>query len=93
MAGQRQRTVVITGGGTGIGRGVAAAFVEDGARAVLIGRREEPLREAADLVLDAGELPGTPSTVIDLRAYETQRTWKVLRAGALRLQDVERALD
>lgn len=50
MAGQRQRLVVVTGGGTGIGRGVAAAFVEDGAQAVLIGRREEPLREAAALL-------------------------------------------
>ena len=50
MAGDRQRTVVITGGGTGIGRAVAAAFVEDGARVVLIGRREEPLREAAQVL-------------------------------------------
>ena len=48
MASGQQRTVVITGGGTGIGRAVAAAYVKDGARAVLIGRRAEPLREAAE---------------------------------------------
>ena len=30
----------------------------------------QSLRTAADLLLDGGELPGTPSTVIDLRAYE-----------------------
>jgi len=48
MAKQRQRTVVITGGGTGIGRAVAAAAITDGSRAVLIGRREETLRTAAD---------------------------------------------
>ena len=31
----------------------------------------EALRRTADLVLDGGELPGTPSTVIDLRALES----------------------
>lgn len=48
MAEQRQRTVVITGGGTGIGRAVAAAAVGDGSRVVLIGRRAETLQAAAD---------------------------------------------
>ena len=30
----------------------------------------EPIRRGADLVLDGGELAGTPSTVVDLRDYE-----------------------
>jgi L-threonylcarbamoyladenylate synthase len=34
-------------------------------------------------VLDGGELPGTPSTVIDLRGYERTGDWSVLRSGAL----------
>ena len=42
----------------------------------------EPIRAAADLVLDGGELPGTPSTVVDLRPYEQARDWRVLREGA-----------
>ena len=37
------------------------------------------IREAADLVLDAGELPGTPSTVLDLTGPEPA----VLREGAV----------
>ena len=41
------------------------------------------IREGADLVLDGGTLPGTPSTVIDLRAYEHSGRWTVVRAGAL----------
>ena len=41
------------------------------------------LREGADLVVDGGPLPGTPSTIVDLRAYERDGTWSVLRAGAL----------
>jgi L-threonylcarbamoyladenylate synthase len=41
------------------------------------------MRDGADLVLDGGELPGTPSTVIDMRDYASQRRWHVLREGAL----------
>jgi L-threonylcarbamoyladenylate synthase len=43
----------------------------------------ERIRRGADLVLDGGELPGTPSTVIDLRRYETAGTWTIVRLGAL----------
>ena len=42
----------------------------------------ESIRAGADLVIDGGELPGTPSTVIDLRDYEHGR-WSVLRVGAV----------
>jgi L-threonylcarbamoyladenylate synthase len=47
------------------------------------------LREGADLVLDGGELPGTPSTVVDLRRWESERHWEVLREGALSRARVE----
>ena len=50
------------------------------------------MRQGADLVLDGGELPGTPSTVIDLRDLETEGRWHVLREGALPKTDVEAAL-
>ena len=52
----------------------------------------EVIREEADLVLDGGELPGTPSTVIDLRAYEAAGSWGVLREGALPSEAVARLL-
>ncbi len=42
-----------------------------------------PIRERADLLVDGGELGGTPSTVIDLRAYERDGTWEIVREGAL----------
>jgi tRNA threonylcarbamoyl adenosine modification protein (Sua5/YciO/YrdC/YwlC family) len=51
----------------------------------------ELLKAAVDLVLDGGELPGTPSTVVDLRRYEETGAWSVVRAGAVpeaRLGDV-----
>jgi 3-oxoacyl-[acyl-carrier protein] reductase len=44
------RQVVVTGGGTGIGRAVAAAFANDGEAVVITGRRAEVLEKtAADL--------------------------------------------
>ena len=41
------------------------------------------IRRGADIELDAGLLPGTPSTVIDLTAYEDKGAFEVLREGAL----------
>ena len=52
----------------------------------------EAIRAGADLVLDAGELPGTPSTVIDLRGFEEGGEWAVVRAGAVPAEAVERAV-
>jgi L-threonylcarbamoyladenylate synthase len=51
------------------------------------------LREAADLVLDGGELPGTPSTVVDLRGFEAGGGWSVLREGAVPRAALARVLD
>jgi L-threonylcarbamoyladenylate synthase len=53
----------------------------------------EPIRRRADLVLDGGELPGTPSTVIDLRGYEADGSWSIVREGAVPAADVAAALD
>jgi L-threonylcarbamoyladenylate synthase len=52
----------------------------------------EHIREGADLVLDGGELPGTPSTVVDLRHYEDDGTWEVLREGAMTVAEIARRL-
>ncbi|HEX3911453.1 MAG TPA: L-threonylcarbamoyladenylate synthase [Solirubrobacteraceae bacterium] len=58
-----------------------------------LGEVPSTLCEGADLVLDGGTLPGTPSTVIDLRGYEATGSWHVLREGALTAEAVRELLD
>ena len=48
------RTILITGGGTGLGRSMALRFAEVGANLFLIGRREEPLVETCDAIRASG---------------------------------------
>jgi L-threonylcarbamoyladenylate synthase len=52
----------------------------------------EAIRARADLVLDGGDLPGTPSTVVDLRGFERDGRWSVVREGAVAVGDVAAAL-
>lgn len=53
------QTALITGGGTGLGLGMARCFVAAGAKVVLVGRRQEELRKAcAALGANAFALPG-----------------------------------
>jgi 7-alpha-hydroxysteroid dehydrogenase len=50
------RTVLVTGGGSGIGKGVAAAVVAAGGKAMLVGRNADRLSGAADeIAAQAGE--------------------------------------
>jgi NAD(P)-dependent dehydrogenase (short-subunit alcohol dehydrogenase family) len=61
------KTVVITGGGTGIGAAVARRMHEEGANVALLGRRIEPLQEVAKgsrmltLAVDAADTSATRS--------------------------------
>jgi len=41
------KMALITGSGTGIGKAIATKFVEKGASVIILGRRKEPLQEAA----------------------------------------------
>ncbi len=48
------KVVIVTGGGTGIGRGAALRFANEGAEIVVSGRRSEPLENVVREITDAG---------------------------------------
>jgi L-threonylcarbamoyladenylate synthase len=50
------------------------------------------IRAGVDLVLDAGELPGTPSTVVDLTAYHENGRFEIVREGAVAARAIRDAL-
>jgi L-threonylcarbamoyladenylate synthase len=53
---------------------------------------DERIRTEVDLELDGGELPGTPSTVIDLTSYEELGEHTIAREGAVSAAEIARRL-
>ncbi|TQN68191.1 Gluconate 5-dehydrogenase [Colletotrichum shisoi] len=53
------KTAVVTGGSSGIGREIALALGQSGARVILVGRRARPLAAAAEQLAQLG-VPATP---------------------------------
>lgn len=54
---------------------------------------EEGIERKVDVVLDAGLLPGTPSTVVDLTGYEEEARFAVRREGAVPSSEVSARLE
>jgi L-threonylcarbamoyladenylate synthase len=50
------------------------------------------IRQGVDLILDGGDLPGTPSTVVDLTSYALDGSFEIVREGAVRRSRVEAVL-
>jgi L-threonylcarbamoyladenylate synthase len=48
--------------------------------------------DEVDLAIDAGELIGEPSTVVDVSRIDADGSWTILREGAVSRDEVERAL-
>ena len=78
----------------GVGLAVlqSSANHSGGADARTLDEVDEAIRDGADLVVDGGPLPGTPSSVVDLRGYERDGAWSVLRAGGVGSDAIAAAL-
>ena len=65
------RNILITGGGTGLGRSMALRFAELGANIFLVARREEPLKETAEAIRAKGARAAyLPADIRDFNAVE-----------------------
>jgi NAD(P)-dependent dehydrogenase (short-subunit alcohol dehydrogenase family) len=66
----KSKRVLITGGGTGLGKGMAERFLELGATVYICGRREEVLKETAAELSSEGAIHSVACDVRNLEAVE-----------------------
>src|SRR5258707_5518467 len=73
-----KKRILITCGGTGLGKGMAQRFLELGAEIYICGRREEVLQNAAKELSAQGHIHALPCDVRDLDAVEAMvdTIWK-----------------
>ncbi|MDQ2746627.1 MAG: SDR family NAD(P)-dependent oxidoreductase, partial [Acidobacteriota bacterium] len=63
--------IVVTGGGTGLGKAMAMRFATLGAKVTICGRREEPLLETAKEIVDnGGQAEGISCNIKEAEAVE-----------------------
>jgi NAD(P)-dependent dehydrogenase (short-subunit alcohol dehydrogenase family) len=78
------KSVWLTGGGSGLGRSMAAAFAREGATVCVIGRRQEALDETVDLIArDGGNAFGLACDVRDAARVQEVVATIVERTGRL----------
>ena len=77
------RSVVVTGGSRGIGRGIARVFAEAGARVLITGRDETALGEAIDDLESAGEVSAFAADVSDRAQCDAMARAAVERHGGI----------
>ena len=90
----RNNTLLITGGGSGIGRGLAEAFHKLGNKVIIAGRREAVLRETAKAnpgmefaVLDTTKLANIQTVASQLTARFPELNVVINNAGVQRVHD------
>ena len=66
----KNKRALITGGGTGLGKGMAQRFLELGAEVYICGRREDVLTTTVEELSAKGKIHALPCDVRDLEAVE-----------------------
>lgn len=74
----KSKRILITGGGTGLGKGMAARFLELGGAVYICGRREEVLKQTAAELTPKGSIHVVSCDVRNLDAVESmvESIWK-----------------
>jgi NAD(P)-dependent dehydrogenase (short-subunit alcohol dehydrogenase family) len=78
----REKRILITGGGTGLGKGMAARFLELGAAVYICGRREEVLQQTAKELSAKGTIHALPCNVRTLEEVDAMIDY-IWEAGPL----------
>src|SRR5215831_5508433 len=67
--GLKDKVIIVTGGGAGIGGGITRACLDEGARVVVLGRRSENVRE----FMEEMEAADAPCELIEVHLEDTKR--------------------
>ena len=90
-------TILLTGGGSGIGRGLAEAFLAEGNKVIIAGRRQNVLDEAVaanpslqSAVLDIGSEEGIQSFAAQMKTDYPALNVVIHNAGIMRNENVQK---
>lgn len=74
---------IVTGAGSGIGRGIAVALAKEGAALVIVGRSAQPLNETVELIRPFGPVHAVPGSVAERDTADRAVAEAVSRFGRL----------
>jgi uncharacterized oxidoreductase len=97
---KEKNTILITGGGSGIGRGLAEAFHKLGSQVIIAGRRKDALEEVANAnpgiayeVVDVSDTASIPAFAESILAKHPALNAVIHMAGIMKLENLKDGAD